>query len=384
MGELVVGRPAPQQLFTVSAPLELTSALSMTFRAGGVRAARINAQSDEGIPFERWFVDAYRTLDAGLRHDLELLLGFSGRLLYYAEELLFSFDALSPDRIDASYDDYYSHLQALPADAFQRMAADAIVRIYQDRGVNGSPPETDDPADWRLFVWPGVTRASVDEAAALLTSPQLLKARTLALIDGFWRQCYQPEYERELPELQRAARYAEALEHPSVEITFAQLTGQQLPTDILPALRTIERVTYCPSLHLGSFTQYILYPPDLILYFDRQAVMRGRRTVARMRRPAGESLDVGQVLQGLRALADPSRMKIIDMLREQELYAQEIVQRLRISQSAVSRHLSTLEDAHLVTVRPSNGMKYYAINRAHLRSVAGFLESQADVAHPED
>ena len=69
MGQLIVGRPAPKQLFAVSAPLELTSAISLTFRAGSV-------ESDAADPgFDLWLVDAWRSLDAGIRHDLELLLG---------------------------------------------------------------------------------------------------------------------------------------------------------------------------------------------------------------------------------------------------------------------------------------------------------------------
>ena len=79
-------------------------------------------------------------------------------------------------------------------------------------------------------------------------------------------------------------------------------------------------------------------------------------------------------------MSDPSRMRIIEMLREREHYAQEIVARLSISQSAVSRHLSTLEDADIVTVRPANGMKYYAIDRARLRLIAQHLDSLAEVA----
>jgi DNA-binding transcriptional ArsR family regulator len=260
------------------------------------------------------------------------------------------------------------------------MAAAAIVRLYKDRGVSETPPEGDDPREWRAFVWPGITRANVEEVAAVLTSPQQLKQRTLALIDGFWKQCYQAEYERALPELQRAVRYAEALEHPSVEITFAQLTAQQLPAEISGALREIERVTYCPSLHLGSFTQYILYRPDLILYFNSEAVLRGRRTPGRPRQMPSDIVGAEDVLPGLRALADPSRLRIIEMLRLREMYAQEIVQQLRISQSAVSRHLSTLEDARLVTVRPTNGMKYYAIDRSRLRQLAGYLEARSEVS----
>src|SRR4051794_14508693 len=98
MGQLILGRPAPRQLFAVSEPLELTSAISLTFRAGAAA---------ENPGFDRWLIDAWQTLDAGVRHDLELLLGFSGRQLYYIEELLFAFDALDPDRLDASFDDYF-------------------------------------------------------------------------------------------------------------------------------------------------------------------------------------------------------------------------------------------------------------------------------------
>jgi DNA-binding transcriptional ArsR family regulator len=374
VGELVVGRPAAKQLFTVSAPLELTSAISMTFRAGAA------AENGDEPGFDAWLLDAHRALDAGLRHDLRLLLGFSGRLLYYIEELLFTFNALAPDRLDASYDEYFAHLLALPPEEFQRLAATSVVRVYADRGVTETPPDSDDPGAWRVFLWPGITRANVDEAAALLTSPQQLKLRTLALLDGFWRQTYQAEYERWLPELQRACRFAEALAHPAVEFTFSQVTGRQLPDEVAAKLRGVERVVYCPSPNLGSFIQFVLREPDLILYFNAHSVLRDQPAPRATRRAAADTLDDDAVLDGLRALADPSRMRIVDMLREQELYAQEIVGRLGISQSAVSRHLSTLEGAHLVSVRPANGMKYYAVDRARLRSLAGHLETLAEVS----
>src|SRR5688572_6831294 len=100
VGQLIVGRPMSKQLVAVSAPLALTSGISLTFRAG----AATEAPTDSG--YDSWLLDAWRTLDAGLRHDLELLLGFSGRLLYYVEGLLFEFGALEPERLDASFEEY--------------------------------------------------------------------------------------------------------------------------------------------------------------------------------------------------------------------------------------------------------------------------------------
>ncbi|MGH9174664.1 MAG: ArsR/SmtB family transcription factor, partial [Vicinamibacterales bacterium] len=180
-------------------------------------------------------------------------------------------------------------------------------------------------------------------------------------------------------ELQRAVRYAQALAHPSVQVTFQELTGHRLPPEIDGWFDQVERVVFSPSSHVGDFIQYILYPPSLILYFNSASVIRSRPVQARMARQDDTTLTTENVLDGLRAISDPSRMKIIEMLRQGELYAQEIVAQLGISQSAVSRHLSTLESADLVTVRPANGMKYYAIDRARLRALSHHLDSLAEV-----
>jgi DNA-binding transcriptional ArsR family regulator len=372
VGQLLVGRPAPKQLFAVSAPLELTSAISLLFRAAGTTEG-----ANPGL--DAWLLEAWRTLDAGLQHDLELLLGFSGRLLYYIEELLFAFDALEPDRLDADLEEYITFLRGLSAPQFQAMAANALVRIYRDRGLNEPPPETDDPYEWRLFLRPGITRANIDEAAALVTSPEQLKRRTLALLEGFWRQAYAVEHERHRADLQRAVRFGQALAHPTVQVTFSELSGHRLPDEIEARLGQVDTVVFSPSPHLGSFVQYIHYGCTLILYFDPRTVLRNRPAQARVPRADDVTLNADEVLDGLRALSDPSRMRIIEMLRDGELYAQEIVARLGISQSAVSRHLGTLEGAGIITVRPANGMKYYAIDRGRLRDLAGHLETLAVV-----
>jgi len=377
VGELVVGKPTPKQLFAVSAPLELTSAISLAFRAG-----RPPAAGDAPLPFDRWVFEARDALEPTLRHDLDLLLGFSGRLLNYIEELLFSFDALAPERLDATFDDYYAHLTALPPSAYQAMATTAVLRLYEARGVAETAPASNDRAAWRMFLRPGIVGADLDEAAALLTSPVKLRERTLALLDAFWNRAFGAEYERRLPELRRAVRTAQALQHAVIEVTFSELAGQQLPDELAQALPAVRRVTYSPSPFLGSFIQYILYPPELILYFDSHSVTGDLPTRARSASSPEVDLAADAVLDGLRALSDPSRLKIVDMLRAREMYAQEIVGRLGISQSAVSRHLGTLESARIVAVRPANGMKYYRVDRDRLRALAAHLDGLAALAQP--
>lgn len=355
MGELIVGRPALKLQFAASVPLDLTSAISLIYRATDPRR------------FDRWMTDARQALAPDLQHDLDTVLGFSGRLLYYIEELLMSFDPFTAAHIDADFDDYLSHLRGLPAWAYHSMMAQSLLRVYRDRGVTEAPPETADPAAWRAFLEPGITRADLSEVVELALAPEQLKARTLRLIERFWEECYGEEFARVFPEMQRAVRQARSTTYPSVAIAFEELSGHRLPEEVQLALPHVERVTICPSYHLGNFAQFILYVPELILYFNCQ------RTSA-VTQPSRDSTVSADLLPGLRALADGTRLRIIEMLRNREMYAQEIVGQLGISQSAVSRHLTMLETADIVTVRPSNGMKYYAINSQRMRQLADELE----------
>jgi DNA-binding transcriptional ArsR family regulator len=372
LGELLVGRPVLRQVVAVSAPLVLTSGISMTYRA-------VSRDGDPVIPsVDPWFVEAREKLSPEVQHDLDLLLGFSGRLLYYGEELVFSFDAHEPDRLDATYEEYHQHLLDLPAIAYQRMASNAVQRYYRDHDAPLNPPENGSPDEWRAFLAGAVISGDLDELVELITTPQELKNRSLRMIEEFWITCYAEEFAREQPSLQRAARRAQSLVHPVVQVSFAELTGHRLPEDIAAHLADVERVTYCPSSHLGSFIQYIYYPPELILYFNPATVLENPDLPATPSSPTAVEIAETSALAAMKAISDPTRLRIIDMLQGREHYAQEIVGKLGISQSAVSRHLSTLESASIVSVRPDQGMKYYAIDRDYLRTLAGYIRSLAD------
>jgi DNA-binding transcriptional ArsR family regulator len=61
------------------------------------------------------------------------------------------------------------------------------------------------------------------------------------------------------------------------------------------------------------------------------------------------------------ALADPMRLKIIDALRKGEFQVNELVERVEIQQSGVSRHLGILARAGFVSVRPDGQKRYYSL-----------------------
>jgi DNA-binding transcriptional ArsR family regulator len=78
-----------------------------------------------------------------------------------------------------------------------------------------------------------------------------------------------------------------------------------------------------------------------------------------------------------RALADPSRLQIVEYLARQgrPLSVGEIVTAVGLAQSTVSQHLKILADVRLVLVDPVGNARQYSINTACI----GCFPSAADV-----
>lgn len=71
----------------------------------------------------------------------------------------------------------------------------------------------------------------------------------------------------------------------------------------------------------------------------------------------------------LKALADPTRMKILLMLEGRKRTVNEIVEFFDLSQPTISRHLQTLADAELVRREKSGQKVYYSLNGDALGAV---------------
>src|SRR5215469_11546551 len=70
-----------------------------------------------------------------------------------------------------------------------------------------------------------------------------------------------------------------------------------------------------------------------------------------------------------RALADPTRRGILDMLRERPLITGEIAAQFPISRIAVMRHLEVLSDAGLVTSRKRGRERWHYLNAVPLQEL---------------
>jgi DNA-binding transcriptional ArsR family regulator len=121
-----------------------------------------------------------------------------------------------------------------------------------------------------------------------------------------------------------------------------------------------------------------------LMYFGRVSADREIRLFGA--RPSDASLVPGQVvpdalLRALKALSDPTRLRILHYLSEEPLAPAELARRLRLRAPTVTHHLQTLRLAGLVQVTLRHGhkdVKRYAVRSeavtAAFESLQGFLD----------
>ena len=75
----------------------------------------------------------------------------------------------------------------------------------------------------------------------------------------------------------------------------------------------------------------------------------------------------------LRALSDPVRREILEMLKAGRLSAGEIAEKFPISGAAISKHLSVLKDADLIRDTREGKFIFYELNTSVLEEVMLWL-----------
>ena len=73
--------------------------------------------------------------------------------------------------------------------------------------------------------------------------------------------------------------------------------------------------------------------------------------------------------QTLRALADPIRREILNMLKGGRLSAGEITDKFSVTGASISRHLSVLKDADLIRDTREGKFIYYDLNASVLEEI---------------
>ncbi len=85
-------------------------------------------------------------------------------------------------------------------------------------------------------------------------------------------------------------------------------------------------------------------------------------------------LEGGYSLNDLfKALADPTRRKILDLLKERDLTSGEIASHFNMSKPSVSQHLNILKQSNIVKNRKEGKYIFYSLNTTVVQDILNWL-----------
>lgn len=353
MADLLRGRPAVTVEWQVSLGLELLSAASLT----------IVVHEFEGLG--SWLLEAYSTVSNRLRQDLDLALRLTGHNQGVVEQL--ASKLLSPGQAGhTSAEAFLADLAALDDETCGQMIEMILEKSIARHEVTTHLSTAELLANSQsLEAVLQQMPLPIDsaKAARLLRAPTEWRDLMHGSLQRFWERVYREEWNHTRDQLVRSVEYHRRHSYPAeTTALFTAVTGRQVPDRMRVSLAEIERVRFVPSLYLGPYVSFLFHDSTATILYNGQGTP--------LTDPV-EGPQIEDLYHPLTALADKTRLMIVAMLNGRELYAQEIVDRLGISQSAVSRHLQLMVDMKVLNVRRGErGAKYYSINTVALQSVA--------------
>jgi DNA-binding transcriptional ArsR family regulator len=198
-----------------------------------------------------------------------------------------------------------------------------------------------------------------------------------------WEKYLEPEWQIERQLLLSSVNAFQQIDLNAMDpLEAARLvTGQDLEDEKWkPFIERSDEIVFVPSAHIGPFLWRWGYQRKSYLMF-------GARQPAGMLHDAPD-LSRAEIIVRLTALADDSRLRILRYLAENgEQRAQEIIQRLELSQSAVSRHLQQLTATGYISERRCDGGKCYRLNSERitdtLNAIGVYLDTSPEPPQPE-
>jgi DNA-binding transcriptional ArsR family regulator len=346
--ELVPSKSLPQVQFVVSLPLSLMSAMSLI----------CSVPYFEGL--DAWLSETRQRLEPAFLGEMALVLGFPGRFQRFTEEVYAT--VLAEDPV-LSYEAFVERLCALPEETCVKMAHRAVAKSLK-------PPLSPEAVQTLLQNSVALSkhlrladlRIDLGSALAFLKDLTQLKLRFVTVVERFWQKVYHKEWTATRPMMEQSVtfhrRQCYRLNFPDL---FVAVTGRLLPK--AHAELTPGQVRFVPSCYIGPYFTLMNHAGRLSVFYNCRAS------------PLGQWPGAGPGLFPLlKALADETRLQIMEMLRGQEMYAQQIVNRLAISQAAVSRHLKLMVHASVLRVRREGGAKFYSVNVDTLAYLADALQ----------
>ena len=195
-----------------------------------------------------------------------------------------------------------------------------------------------------------------------IMNPEQLQADSVEHLRYMWENYLKSEWKRTKPMLQEAVEVFSQVDFSNMTgfEAIEAITGRNMrgKDDFEENLRQAGILTFVPSAHLGPYIGWGPaedWPRHIVFLF-------GARLPKNTAVKSG-ALGRSELLVRLNALADETRLKILELLTvHEELCAQDFITELDLSQSSASRHLRQLTASGFLSERRRDVAKCYSLN----------------------
>jgi DNA-binding transcriptional ArsR family regulator len=234
-----------------------------------------------------------------------------------------------------------------------RALAPALRRIAREKGsaTDGTIVST------HVRSFRAVTRKRFQ---SILEDPASAQRRYIALMRAYFDGWFATHYPDVLPfVVQRAKQGRRSIgKLPTTEVVARVTNGFTLKS---PA----RSVTLVPSYYASPFVYVVRGGKDVVLVYG-----------VRPAEEVGHAVMDPQTVRVLKALADETRLRILQMLARKPLYGQQLADALGVSHPTVSHHMAQLRIAGLTrTELAEDGAKTYSVRRDTVDAVCRELRS---------
>jgi DNA-binding transcriptional ArsR family regulator len=282
-----------------------------------------------------------------------------------------------------TFEAYLASLDSAPPSQLRQRLLDAYSEICitkESQKEIGKPVNWDDvltsAASYVSFLQHRFGEELTDEemetrAYEYVIDPAALKQLVTGHIRWFWKNHLQAEWNRVLPMLEESARAFNQVDVSDMtRLDLIQyVTGKEFPeTKWGNELNQAKELVFIPNAHIGPYIRTAKIRDTFFIYFGAHL-------------PEGSEihipeLDRAEIVARLSALADDTRLNILQMIAENgQMRAQEIMEAINLSQPSISRYLTQLTATGYLQERRENGAKIYALNKDRIEKTLKALHA---------
>jgi len=85
--------------------------------------------------------------------------------------------------------------------------------------------------------------------------------------------------------------------------------------------------------------------------------------------------NVSFIAEALKIIAHPQRIRILEILKEGELYVSQIQNKLRVKQSITSQHLNAMKSKGILRARREGNTVYYSLQNRNILKIINCIQS---------